>query len=83
MSGRLDASQGTCPLCGGTLTPGLATIPLVAAERVITVRAVPAEVCGDCGEAYLQGNVVDGVQKLVDELRALETEVSVVRYRAA
>lgn len=65
------------------MTPGVATIPFIIEERVITIRAVPAEICGDCGEANVDGRVVDQVESIVRELRALGAEVSVARFRAA
>ncbi|MBI4706072.1 MAG: type II toxin-antitoxin system MqsA family antitoxin [Deltaproteobacteria bacterium] len=83
MTGRPDAECGTCALCAGSTSRGSATIPFVIEERVITIRAIPAEICGDCGEAYMTSNVADAVQQLVERLRALEAEVSVARFRAA
>ncbi len=83
MTGRLDASGGTCGLCGGSTERGEATIPFVFDECVFAIREIPAEICGDCGEAYMTGEVVDGVQRQVEELRVLDAEVSVARYRAA
>ena len=83
MTGKLDADGGICPLCGGSTRQGYATLPFVLDERVFTIREVPAEICGDCGEAYMAGEAVDGVQKLIEELSALKTEVSVARYHAA
>jgi YgiT-type zinc finger domain-containing protein len=77
------AEASTCALCGGRLAPGLATIPFIRGERVITLKGLPAEVCGDCDEAYLAGDVVDRVQAIVEELEGLDAEVLVARYRAA
>ncbi len=65
------------------MSAGKATIPFVVDERVIAIRAIPAEICGDCGEAYMSGAVVDSVQQMVAQLRDLDTEVSVAPYRAA
>jgi YgiT-type zinc finger domain-containing protein len=83
MTGKHDADVARCPLCGGSLEAGRATLPFVRGERVITIRDVPAEVCGDCGEAYLSGPVTDAVQDLVQKLEALDSEVSVARFHAA
>jgi YgiT-type zinc finger domain-containing protein len=83
MTTRPASDRCICAVCGGSLADGIATLPFVRDERVVVVRGVPAEICGDCGEAYLAGEVVDGVQKIVDDLDALDAEVSVARYRAA
>jgi len=83
MTGRLGTDGGTCALRAGALRHGSATIPFVRGENVVTIRDVPAEVCGDCGEAYLSSAVTDRVQQLVQQLESLNAEVSVARYRAA
>ena len=59
-----------------------ATILSVRGERVMTIRGVRAEICSDCGEAYLSGEVTDRDQEQVARLEALDAEVSVARYRA-
>jgi hypothetical protein len=38
----------------------------------VTLDAVPAWVCGQCGEAYFEEKEVDAVQKLID---AIEQEI--------
>ena len=83
MVGHAGSDGGTCARCGGSLDQGMTTIPFVRGDRVITIRDVPAEVCGDCGEGYLSGPVTDAVQELVAKLEALNAEVSVARYCAA
>jgi hypothetical protein len=50
---------------------------------LLLVKGIPADVCGDCGEAYLHGDVLDLVVALARTLRSQDAEVSVVRYRAA
>lgn len=76
-------TPGTCAICGGSVAPGEATIPFVRGRRVLSIRDVPAHVCGDCGEAYLAGPVVDRVQELLAELEALDDEVAIAPYRVA
>jgi len=49
----------------------------------VLVREVPALVCGDCGEAYLEGPMVDRLLSIVRELQQMQAEVSIVRYKAA
>jgi YgiT-type zinc finger domain-containing protein len=83
MTSEQDANRTVCAVCGGQLAAGYATIPFVRGDRVVTIREVPAEVCGDCGEAYMTGTVVDHIQKLVTAFEALDAEVSVAHYRAA
>jgi YgiT-type zinc finger domain-containing protein len=59
-----------------------ATIPFVLEHTVVVVKDVPAEVCASCHEPYLTGEATDRVVALLRQLRSLQTEVSVVSYRA-
>jgi YgiT-type zinc finger domain-containing protein len=79
MTGARGGSK-SCPLCGGELREGLATIPLVMGQRVLVIRDAPAEVCLDCGEPFLTGVATDTIQGLVERLQAVNAEVSVVSY---
>lgn len=44
-----------CPLCGGDLREETAILPFVVNDSVVVVKGVAAEVCRDCGEAFLSG----------------------------
>jgi YgiT-type zinc finger domain-containing protein len=59
-----------------------ATIPFVLENTVAVIKDVPAEICANCHEPYLTGEVTDRVVELLRQLRSLQTEVSVVSYRA-
>ena len=79
MTGELENS--ICPTCGGQLYTGVATIPfLLGAEKVIVIKGVPAEMCGDCHEPFMSGKVTDDVMALLNQLTRLGSEVSVVSF---
>jgi YgiT-type zinc finger domain-containing protein len=45
-----------CPICRqGETRPGTATLVLERDELTMVVRHVPAEVCENCGEEYVDG----------------------------
>ena len=53
MTGELEHS--ICPTCGGHLHAGVATIPfLLSEEKVIIIKGVPSEICGDCHEPFYE-----------------------------
>lgn len=63
-----EVSSRTCARCRtGQLEPGTTTMTIEreAAEREHTVvfKGVPALVCQQCGEAYLEGPTLDRVQE--------------------
>jgi YgiT-type zinc finger domain-containing protein len=60
----------------------VATIPFVLSEeRVIVIKGVPAETCGDCHEPFMSSKITDDVMALVRQLKRLGSEVSVVSFR--
>lgn len=72
-----------CPLCGGAMTDSITTLPFLIEDRVVVIKNVPAEICSDCGEAYVKSSVVGRVEALLDRLEELGSEVSIVHYEAA
>jgi len=74
-------NRGRCPLCGGTLAEGEATIPYVLQGNVVVVvKHVPALICADCHEAFTAGPVTDQIIDLLQQLKRLKSEVSVVSF---
>jgi YgiT-type zinc finger domain-containing protein len=49
----------------------VATIPFVLSEeKVIVIKGVPAETCGDCHEPFMSGKITDDVMALVSHRKA-------------
>lgn len=72
-----------CPLCGGEMKDGIATIPFLIGEKVAVIKNVPAEICSDCSEAYMKSSVVGRIESLLDRLEEMGYEMSVIHYEAA
>lgn len=72
-----------CALCGGSLKAGLATMPFALPDTVVVVKEVPAEVCQSCHEPYMVSSVASRIMDLVNQLRAVHAEVSIVTYSEA
>ena len=79
MIGEL-VKNSRCPLCGGRMKRGVATIPFILRNTVIVVKDVPAEICSNCHEPYMTGKVTDRITVLLNRLRSLPAEVSIVSY---
>jgi len=70
----------TCPICGqGDLRPGITTFAVDADGTVVVVRNVPADVCENCGEAFIIDPVAATLEGLVADARDSGTE-SLVRH---
>lgn len=72
-----------CPLCGGGVRQGRATMPFVFPDTVVLIKDVPADVCESCHEPYVTGRVTDRLTNVLNQLRRLHVEVSIISYKEA
>ena len=72
-----------CPLCGGEMHDGITTLSFLMGEKVAIIKNVPAEICSDCGEAYMKSHVTGKIETLLDRVQELHSEVSIIYYEAA
>jgi YgiT-type zinc finger domain-containing protein len=77
------AEQKTCPLCGGTRKAGESTFSAELGFGVVIVRHVPASVCSQCGEDWIEDPVAAQVERYVEEARRKHSKIEVVDLRAA
>jgi hypothetical protein len=52
-------------------------------DTVLVVRRVPANVCENCGEAYIDANAFDRLQSMLDDASGSRIQVEVREYAAA
>ncbi|MBE9507613.1 MAG: type II toxin-antitoxin system MqsA family antitoxin [Chloroflexi bacterium] len=65
-----------CVICKqGETQPGHTTVTLERDRTVLVYRNVPAEVCADCGEAYISEEVT--AQLLEEAEKAVQARVQV------
>jgi len=56
-----------CDRCRGKLLPGKTSLEIRRGENLIILRDVPADVCQQCGEAYLSARVSEKLDAFLDE----------------
>ncbi|MDN5848606.1 MAG: type II toxin-antitoxin system MqsA family antitoxin [Nitrococcus sp.] len=72
-----------CVICKtGSTASGRATVTLERGNTVVVVKGVPAQVCEDCGEYYLNEAVAARVYSQGEAAVARHAEVEVLRYAA-
>ena len=47
---------------------------------IIIIKGVPAKVCISCEEQYFNDEVSENIEKIVEQLKSLSAEVTVVNY---
>jgi YgiT-type zinc finger domain-containing protein len=60
----------------------MVTVTLERGKTVVVVRDVPADVCENCGEYYLDSTVAQEVYRRAEAAVARNAEVEIVRYAA-
>ena len=72
-----------CVICRhGETALGLVTVTLQREGTVVIMRDVPANVCRNCGEYYLDESVAAKVNSEADAAAARRAEVEILRYAA-
>jgi YgiT-type zinc finger domain-containing protein len=73
-----------CVICRhGDLRPGSATVTLVRKASTVVVRSVPADVCQNCGEQYVDPEIAKGLLQVAEEASRSGVLVDVREYVAA
>ena len=50
-------------------------------NTIIIIKGVPARVCTQCGEQYFDDETAENIEKIVNQLKKLTMEVSIVNYK--
>lgn len=67
-----------CPLCGGRLVPGSTTFSAELGFGIVVVRNVPARVCDQCGEDWIEPAVAQELEQMVAEANDTRKQVNVL-----
>jgi YgiT-type zinc finger domain-containing protein len=73
-----------CVLCKyGETAAGVATVTLERDGATVVIKGVPAQVCQECGEEYVDEGVGSDLLALAEAAAAGGVQVEVREYRAA
>jgi YgiT-type zinc finger domain-containing protein len=73
-----------CVICkNGQTKPGRATVTLERQETTLVVKNVPAEVCTNCGEEYVDDKAASRLLKTAEDVAQRGVQVDVRSYEAA
>lgn len=70
-----------CFKCKGKLEEKKVNYMVDLESTIIIIKGVPAKVCSDCGEQYFNDETSENIEKIVNRLKDLSVEVSVINYR--
>ncbi len=69
-----------CVMCKGKTEKGKVSHILDLEGHIIIVKNVPAEVCKQCGNYFLDHSIAVKVEKIIDELEKSSAEIMVFNY---
>lgn len=49
-------------------------------NTIIIIKGVPAKVCTQCGEQYFDDETSENIESIVNKLKDLSTEVTIINY---
>ena len=70
----------TCIVCGGDLIEKTTTYTAGQDDSVLIVKNVPANVCSQCGEEYINADVCKDLEKIERDAKESATEIYVTNY---
>ena len=74
--------QESCPLCGGAIEQGFTTFSADIQGRLFVARRVPAKVCDQCGEEWIENDTAQELERLATLAVAARREVEIVSLAA-
>ena len=70
-----------CIVCkSGETRPGTTTVTLERDGLTLVMKEVPAEICINCGEDYVDESVVHDIMILADKMSQSGAQIDVRRY---
>ena len=72
-----------CLKCKGQMQDGYTTYVADLGRCVVVVRRVPCVKCEECGEVVYTGTVMATLERLIETLKDVFTEVAIINYPEA
>lgn len=69
-----------CVLCKANLTKGNVNHIVDLGEGIIIIKNVPANICEQCGEYYLDTNTALKIESILEDIKKNKAEVFIVNY---
>ena len=70
-----------CFMCKGDLEKKKVNYVVDLEDTIIIIKGVPAKVCAQCGEQYFDDETAENIEKIVNQLKQLAAEVTIVNYK--
>jgi YgiT-type zinc finger domain-containing protein len=69
-----------CVACKANLGQGMINHIVDVEGQIIIIKNVPAQVCSQCGEYYLEHQVAINLEHMIEDSKKTRAEVSIINY---
>ena len=69
-----------CFMCKGEVIEKKVSYMVDLETTIIIIKGVPAKVCTQCGEQYFGDETSENIETIVNKLKDLSTEVTIINY---
>lgn len=69
-----------CVMCKGRLIDGKVNHIVDINSHIIIIKNVPANICTQCGEYYIDNKTALMIEELIDKVLISNTEVMIINY---
>ena len=70
-----------CFMCKSQKEKKLVNYMLDLNNTIIIIKDVPANVCSQCGERYFDDDVMENLEKIIDDVKKISMEISIISYK--
>ena len=70
-----------CPICGGERETGKTTYSVDLGLGVVVVREVPASICSQCGEEWIDPQTANTLEDIVESARSKKANLEVLPFQ--
>ncbi|MEW5692669.1 MAG: type II toxin-antitoxin system MqsA family antitoxin [Candidatus Hydrogenedentota bacterium] len=70
-----------CPLCKEEKKTGVTTYSVDFGSGVVVVRKVPAKICTQCGEEWINEKVAKRLENIIENARSTHCQLEVVPFQ--
>ena len=69
-----------CPICKGQKIESTTTFTVDLGKSIIVIRNIPATVCSLCGESWIDDNIAENIELLVEEAKRKNRMIEVLDF---
>ncbi len=72
----------TCVMCRGNMKLDKINYSVDLKDRFILIKEVPALVCDQCGEQFLENEILQKIEKIIKDSKEQNIDFEIIRFAA-